>query len=302
MGLLRDRTVIAQQVIEANSGEGLSAQLPRIASVLHSLCGDVGVPVRDCSALALAIPGLIDNTSLRVRDAAFGKYTDAAQLDLPRWSLESFGLRLLLENDARMALLGEWQAGAGRGNDDLVMVTLGTGLGSAVLVAGSLLYGKHGQAGILGGHLTVQQDGRACVCGNRGCAEAEASTSILPRIAADATAFSESPLSRCKVIDYTRLFALARAGDPCSMRLRDRSLRIWSSMIVNLVHAYDPERVILGGGVMSADLDVVAELRDSVLARANTPWGRVEIVPGQLGDSAALLGGEYLIADSLAPH
>jgi glucokinase len=70
-------------------------------------------------------------------------------------------------------------------------------------------------------------------------------------------------------------------------------------MIVNLVHAYDPERVIVGGGVMAANVDFLDELTELVLARVNTPWGRVELVPGQLADQAALFGGEFMITKSL---
>jgi glucokinase len=298
-GVLQDAALVAQQSIDANASQGLAAQLPRIVTVLESLCRDAGIAVEDCAALAVAFPGLIDASTQRIRDAAFGKYADAAQLDLPRWSQDTLGLQLLLENDARMALLGEWRAGAGRGSDDLVMVTLGTGLGTAVLVTGLMMQGKHGQAGILGGHLTIQHDGRLCACGNLGCAEAEASTSVLPILAAQAEGFTESPLCRSSTIDYATVLQLAHAGDPCSMRLRHRSLRVWSSMIVNLVHAYDPERVIVGGGVMAANVDFLDELTELVLARVNTPWGRVELVPGQLADQAALFGGEFMITKSL---
>jgi glucokinase len=301
LGLIRERRVIAHRWIAANSSEGLATQLPRIASAVESLCRDAGIAVRDCTAFAVAFPSLIDSVSLRPRDV-YGKYPDAPQLDLPLWSRETLGLKLLMENDARMALLGEWQVGAGRGSDDLVMVTLGTGLGTAVLVEGRLMRGKHGQAGVLGGHLTVQQNGRRCTCGNSGCAEAEASTSVLPRIAAEVTGFSVSPLSRCEVIDYATVFGLAHEGDACSMYLRDRSLQIWSSMIVNLVHAYDPERVIVGGGIMAGDVGFFAELKHRVLAHAHTPWGHVEVVPGQLGDTAALLGGEFMITQTLSGH
>ena len=300
LGLIRDKGVVAQQSIAANSNEGLAMQLPRIASVLESLCREARIGVRDCAAFAVAFPSIIDPATGKVMDSTFGKYADAPRLDLPRWCRETLGLPLLLENDARMALLGEWQMGAGRGSEDLVMVTLGTGLGTAALVSGHLIQGKHGQGGILGGHLTVEHSGRRCTCGNQGCAEAEASTSVLQSIAAETAGFAKSPLSHCKAIDYATVFSLARDGDPCSMHLRRRSLQIWSSMIVNLVHAYDPERVIVGGGVMAASADFLAELRDLVLARANTPWGRVNVVPGRLGDSAALLGGDFLITQFLS--
>src|SRR5262249_29473232 len=148
----------------------------------------------------MAFPSLIDSRTGRVL-AAYGKYADAPQIDLPQWSRKTLRLPLIIENDARMALLGEWQAGAGRGCDDLVMVTLGTGIGTAALIEGIVVRGRHGQAGVLGGHLTVQQDGRQCTCGNRGCAEAEASTSVLPTLAAQSRDYIASPLRHSPVVD-----------------------------------------------------------------------------------------------------
>ncbi len=293
LALMREGRILGRESFAARSDEGLAPQLPRIAQALDALCGAAQVNRDECSAFAMAFPSLIDSRTGRVL-AAYGKYADAPQLDLPQWSREILGLPLIIENDARMALLGEWQAGAGRGCDDLVMVTLGTGIGTAALIEGSVVRGRHGQAGVLGGHLTVQQDGRQCTCGNRGCAEAEASTSVLPTLAAQSREYSASPLRHSPVVDYASVFRLAREGDACGVTLKTRAIDIWSSLIVNLIHAYDPERVIVGGGVMAGEGEFFSELERMVLARAHTPWGRVAIVRSELGDAAALFGGEYL--------
>jgi len=293
LALMRDQSILAHECFAAHSSEGLAPQLPRIAQGLDSLCRTAGVRRSECVAFAVAFPSLIDVTSNRVL-AAYGKYHDAPELDLTLWSRETLGLPLLIENDARMALIGEWQAGAGRGSDDLVMVTLGTGVGTAALIQGVVVRGKHGQAGVLGGHLTVQQNGRACTCGNRGCVEAEASTFVLSALAAALPDYERSALRRADVIDFPTLFRLARDRDACAMSLKARAIDIWSSLIVNLVHAYDPERVILGGGVVAGAAEFLPELERRVLDHAHTPWGRVSLVRGELGDAAALHGGEYL--------
>jgi glucokinase len=292
VALMRDEIILGRESFAARSREGFEVQLPRIARGLESLCRAAGVDCGECSALALAFPSLLDSSG-RVL-AAYGKYADAPRLDLPRWCRNTLHLPLIIENDARMALLGEWQAGAGRGSDDLVMVTLGTGLGTAALIQGNLVRGRHGQAGILGGHFTVQHDGRLCTCGNRGCAEAEASTSALPALAAESHTFGTSALHDETCVDYARVFRLAREGDACALSLKARAIDIWSSMIVNLIHAYDPERVIVGGGIMSGEAEFFLELERLVRARAHTPWGRVAIERSELGDAAALYGGAYL--------
>lgn len=300
LALMQGQAILAQRSLAARSDEGLEPQLARIAETCDSLCRDARVKRSECAGLALAFPSLIDPQTNRVLDA-YGKYFDAPRLDLVRWASETLGLRLWIDNDARLALIGEWQAGAGRGCDDLVMLTLGTGLGTAALMDGRVLRGKHGQAGVLGGHLTVRQGGRLCTCGNSGCAEAEASTSVLRILAAEMSDYAASPLRHADVIDFATVFRLARAGDPCAASLRIRAIDIWASLIVNLIHAYDPERVILGGGVMAGEVDFLPELERGVLARAHTPWGQVSLVRSQLGDAAALFGGEFLIRQRIAP-
>jgi glucokinase len=299
LALMCDQSVLAQRSLTARSDEGLAPQLTQIVEAFASLCRDAHVDRSACAALAVAFPSLIDPQTGRVLDA-YGKYQDAPRLDLARWARETMGLRLLIDNDARLALLGEWQAGAGRGCNDLVMLTLGTGLGTAALTEGRVVRGKHGQAGVMGGHLTVRHGGRLCTCGNRGCAEAEASSSVLRTLAAELSDYSASPLREAEVLDFATVFRLARAGDPCAVSLRLHAIEVWSSLLVNLIHAYDPERVIVGGGVMAGEADFLPELERSVLARAHTPWGRVSIVRSQLGDAAALFGGEFLIRQTLS--
>jgi glucokinase len=298
LAVMKHHTVLAQDCLEARSHEGLAPQLPRIVRAFDELCIKSGVGVHERSAVAIAFPSLIDADTGRVR-TAYGKYSDAPDLDLVRWAQVTLGLPLVIENDARAALLGEWQAGAGRGSNDLVMVTLGTGLGTAALIRGHLVRGRHGQAGVLGGHLTVRQDGRACTCGNQGCAEAEASTFALPAIAARRSDFAASPLSTARTIDYAAVLRLARERDPCAIALRTQAIEIWTAMIVNLIHAYDPERVIIGGGIVAGGVDFLDELEHHVHRRAHTPWGRVDMLPAQLGDAAALYGGEYLVGEKL---
>jgi glucokinase len=298
LGIVHDQRIVAEEQITANSSQGLEPQLPRIAAALNSLCQRAGTSASSCAAIAFAFPSIVDSSTSRVL-TAYGKYEDAPRLDLARWSLDTFGLPFVIENDARAALLGEWSVGAGRGSNDLVMVTLGTGLGTAVLVEGRPLRGKHGQAGIQGGHFTVQQSGRPCSCGNVGCAEAEASSFALPALARETEGFIDSDLSHRALIDYASVLDLAKQGDRCALALKNKTIEIWTSMVVNLIHAYDPERVVIGGGLMVAAGEFLPTLAAKVLGRVCTPWGEVQIVPGMLGNSAALLGCDFLIRDTL---
>ena len=99
-----------------------------------------------------------------------------------------------------------------------------------------------------------------------------------------------SALAHAPVIDYATVVALAAHGDSCAAALLAHSLDIWTAMLVNLIHAFDPIRVVVGGGIMAGADDFFEELTGMVLSRAHTPWGRVEIVKAELGDDAALVG------------
>jgi len=293
LGLVRNEVVLARETLASLSHEGLAPQLPRILSAFQILCERTGVRPAEQSVISVAFPSVVDPASRRVL-TAYGKYVDAPQIDLPHWAKTTLGLDLVIENDARVALVGEWRAGAGKGYDDVVIVTLGTGLGTAALMNRRLVRGKHGQAGILGGHFTVRHGGRLCTCGNRGCAEAEASTSVLQTIVRERPEFPDSLLRELDPIDYTGIFRLAREQDACAVAVRAHSIEVWAAMVVNLIHAYDPELVVVAGGIMAGAGDFFADLVKEVRTRAHTPWGRVEIVPAQLGDDAALIGCDIL--------
>ena len=296
IGLVRDGQVLAQTVEPANSKQGLAPQLPRLKAAWLRLLDELKLTPRDCAGISIAFPSLIDTATGRVL-AEYGKFADAMELDLRAWAQRELGLPLAIENDARMALIGEWRAGAGRGLDNLVMMTLGTGLGTCAIIEGRVLRGKHGQAGVLGGHTTVRYGGRACSCGNVGCAETEASTAFLCDLATCLPEWDHSSLRRLATLNYAAVFQHASEKDQCAVKLRDHSLLVWSTLAVNLIHAYDPELVILGGGIMASADVILPVVREHVAHHAHTPWGKVRIAASALGDQAALVAAEWLLEE-----
>jgi glucokinase len=294
IGIVRGGRLLAKTVEPANSKNGLEPQLPVLKAAWLSLLEELDLRLDDCTGATVAFPSLIDTKTGRIL-AEYGKYADAMDIDLRAWSQAELGLPMAIENDARMAMIGEWRAGAGRGVDNLVMMTIGTGLGTSAVIDGRVLRGTHGQAGVLGGHLTVRYSGRLCSCGNIGCAEAEASTAYLADLATARPDFATSGLAHEPVLDFAAVFRHAADGDPCAVALRDHSLLVWSSLAVNLIHAYDPELLILGGGVMASADEILPAVRQHVARHAHTPWGKVRVVASQLGDSAAMVAGEWLI-------
>lgn len=299
LGLIQDGTVVAREVLPANADQPLRERLAAVAEGFKTLCAAINIRPGDCDAVGFAFPSIVDTPGARIMDH-FGKFDDASALDLRAWARDELGLPLAIDNDARMALIGEWQYGAGRGCRNVAVMTLGTGLGTSAVIEGRVLRGLHGQAGILGGHLTVRYGGRQCICGNIGCAEAEASTWMLNQLAREQANFATSQLTREPLLDYAAVFRLAKAGDPCARELRDHSLRIWSVTAVNLIHAYDPEKLVLCGGIMASADVIVPAVQAYVKRNAHTPWGLVEVVPSALGDEAALLACEWLWQEQTA--
>ena len=193
-------------------------------------------------------------------------------------------------------------AGAARGFTDVVMMTLGTGIGGVAMIEGKLLRGKHAQAGCLGGHIPAVFNGRPCACGAIGCAEAEASGWSLTLIVKDWPRAAESTLSRYSNIGFKELFEEAARGDTVALAIRDRCLNVWAATAVGLVHAYDPELILIGGGVMKSAGVIIPYIESYVHKYAWTPWGKVQIRAAELGNNAALMGAVPLLSQSIGAY
>jgi glucokinase len=286
---VRDKTLLD------GVGGSLASTLETIEVGVRQLLAAAGAVPADCVGVSLAFCGIVDPGSSRVVATPQGKFEDAVELDLARWSRDAFGLKLRLENDARQALLGEHWAGAARDFQDVALSTLGTGIGGAAMVDGRLLASRHHQAGVIGGHIPVTIDGRACRCGGSGCAEAEASTWALPSICAEWTGFAKSSLAQEERIDYATLCRHSDAGDAVASAVLERSCDVWATLAVAMIHAYDPEVLVLGGAVMRRSEKLLPRIRARVYDRVWTPGRTVRIEPATLGDDAPLYGAIPLL-------
>src|SRR5258708_6108963 len=243
----------------------------------------------DCRAIAISFPGIVTRDG-KVLSTPRGKFEDAPDIDLAGWAKERVGLRLIMENDARMALLGECAAGAAQNCMDVVIVMLGTGVGSAVMIHGALLRGAHFQAGCLGGHIPARFDGRPCICGAIGCVEAEASTWALGAIARALHTASEGNLPLPSQLNFATVFRCSAAGDSFMTEVRDHCLNVWSAGIVGLIHAYDPSVVVLGGGVMASASQIIPPGNPYIAPHAFPSSGKPELPTAKLAPDAALFG------------
>jgi len=291
--VVEDRTIHSSQLIQTHGDRKLRELLPELSDTLRKLVANAGFELSQMEGVALGFCGLVDRKNARVTSTNL-KYIDATEIDLRAWALKEFGLPIAVENDARLALLGEWYAGSGTSSNDIVMMTLGTGIGGVAMIDGRLLVGKHFQAGCLGGHLAARFDGSACNCGGIGCAESEASGWALPRICRDWPNFASSSLADSE-LNFQNLFQAADEGDRVALGVREHCVRVWARTAASLIHAYDPELLLIGGGVMRRGDLIVPYIQQYVKEHTWTPWGTVQVRPAMLGDNAPLLGAVPLI-------
>ena len=186
-------------------------------------------------------------------------------------------------NDVHAAAVGEAQFGAGRGVSDFLCLTYGTGVGGAIFTNGKLLTGRHGAAGHLG-HIVIHTDGKPCGCGGKGCYESYASVTALCALVRERTGES---------LNGRQIFA--RLSEPVlSQAVSDWTDEVVTSL-VSLIQAFDPERVILGGGIFSEDR-LMTELLARAYARMMPIFRDVSIVRAALSNNAGLLGAAYTAA------
>lgn len=298
IGLLKEGQLIDRSEINAQSAFGLRAQLPLLELAIDQIILSNQISTEELLGIGFSFAGLVDSVKSRILSTN-QKYDDGPEIDLVGWARLKWNCPLFAENDARMALLGEWQSGAGKACSDLVMVTLGTGIGSAVLINGQLLKGKHFQAGNLGGHFVVNHRGTRCTCGNIGCVEAEASTWRLPSLLKDHPQFADSSIQKEDVLDFKALFYHAQNNDTVAKEVLDHCFSAWAAGIITMIHSFDPEMIILSGGIMKSSAIILPALQEKVNQLAWTPWGKVKLVEAQFPDSAALYGADYLVRSTI---
>lgn len=236
----------------------------------------------------LAIKGLVNRvTGELINDIGAGNIF--ANTNLKELLQREFGVPFVIENDARAYTYGEFKFGAGKDFDSIVVMTLGTGLGCASVINRKLYYSSDPLSGVLGGHLTIDRNGPECPCGNRGCLELYCSATALRKIISE----SHPELKDEKNI-LEKFFQDSLQNKDYNKTLKEFHNNL-AMGIVNVIHAYGPEAVILGGGVLNSSEKIISYVQEIVDKRAWTyPKGKVKILKSKLGNRAASLGVAFL--------
>ena len=290
--------IVCQDKVPTESENGAGRVATNIANLAKSLMAKVGLSADDVEGIGMGVPGMIDSKAGNVTYSNNLKWKDFHIAD----EVSALtGLRVKIANDANVAALGEAKFGAAKGCENMVMLTLGTGVGGGIVANGKLLEGNK-SAGAELGHTVIVYGGEQCTCGRKGCLEAYASATALIRDTKRAMEMhKDSKMWEIGSLDQVTgktAFDYAE-NDPYAKEVVDSYIAHLACGITNVANLFRPETVLLGGGVCAQGDNLVKPLQkllnEEIFAGELGP--QVKILVAELGNSAGLLGAAALLMD-----
>ena len=271
-----------------------------IVPQLATIAGDLRPALGQVAAIGVAVPGLVNRQTDRVVDSRGLPRTMVE--DLHGELMRATGLRCEIENDANAAAYGEFKVGAGRGSRNLFYMSIGDGIGGAIILDGKLWTGASGFAGEVG-HITIDTEGLQCVCGNTGCLETLASApSIVRRARERLNRDNTSSLSRLalnKNFTAEDVAHEAREGDDFAAMMIERTGKFIGTGVASVINLLNIDCIVLGGGVMDAGPLILNPIIQEAKRRAFQPcFDATRIVAATLGSDAAPIGVALLARDA----
>ncbi|MDA1474844.1 ROK family glucokinase [Bacillus changyiensis] len=273
------------------SGETVTTS---IAKAIDSKLNEIGKPKQILKWIGMGAPGPVDTETGIVY-----KTTNMGWENYPlKEHLEAgTGLPVVIENDANLAALGEMWKGAGDGAKDLILVTLGTGVGGGIIVNGEVVHGKNGAGGEIGHICSIAEGGAPCNCGRSGCIETIASATGIVRLAEEAIVASDCATSLEKNTSLTArdIFEAAEQNDPAALKVVEYVTHHLGVVLASLASSLNPSKILIGGGVSKAGEFLRSKVEKSfekhVFPRAGEA---VDIVIASLGNDAGVIGGAWI--------
>ena len=290
----QDGQMLAKERFPTLADEGPQAVIDRMFASIDRLLNQGDMKPSQLHSISIAAAGAID----------FEKGVVTESPNLPGWHnialrdimQEKYELNTFLVNDASAAALGELRFGAGKGVSNLVLLMLGTGIGGGIIIGGELYTGATGGAGEVG-HMTVEANGPRCDCGNIGCLESLASGTAVAKEAIERiksggkSSLVEMVKGKVEDITAEKVGVAARSGDPLARDIIDRAAFYLGVGLVSLVNIFNPEMIVLGGGMAKMGDILLEPARKLVRERAFTMLAQaVRIVTAKLGNEAGIYG------------
>ncbi|WP_172797846.1 ROK family protein [Longilinea arvoryzae] len=271
--------------------QGPAVCLPRVESLVHQILSEAGLSIKDISAVGAGVPGPVV-AGVGVMGPPIMPGWDGYPI---RDDLEKrFGVPVSLSNDAELGAIGEWAYGAGRGERDLAYIKVGTGIGAGLLLDGQIYRGATGSSGEIG-HITIEENGPVCTCGNRGCLEALAGgRAIANRAIQEVNSGRRTVLTEISPVSQIRsrdVIAAARRGDLVSQQIVSEAGVHLGTALASLVNLFNPSMVVVGGGVAQIGDLLLEPIRETVHQRSLLPASRsVRITSALLGRRSSAMG------------
>lgn len=298
IALVDDGKIIYSNNVPTYAQMGYEYTVNNIKQAIKDLMKETETTAADIKGIGFDFPGQVDYKTGVVKLAP--NIPGWVNVPIAQMIEEAFHIPTRIDNDVRCAALGEMNFGAGKGCQNFVCITVGTGIGSGLVVNGQLVRGAANAAGEIG-HIKLQmKDGPICGCGDTGCLEAFASGPSIVAMAQDYLKSGKSTKFRemagdGEITPYIVAKA-AEAGDPVAKRIFTIIGEYVGMGLVSVINLLNPEKVIIGGGVAEAGDLLLEPIRKTVMERAMVVAREsVEIVPAELGNSAGVIGASMLV-------
>lgn len=295
MGLLNDDLTVQTKLKVATESETNSQTvMNNLLAGVRQLLINAQIGTEQIKAIGVGVPGQMDmKRGLSIFSPNFAHWENVPVVQL----IESeCHIPTYMDNDVRVNLYGEWQLGAGKGKQDVLMVTLGTGLGAALITNGQMMYGKSNSAAELG-HLNMYRHGRPCACGSSGCLGRYVSARGMVKTVQEHLAAGEpSVITQLAHNDETKITAQMVSdaydqGDQVAKKVMQETGEILGYGLSSAINMFNPERIIIGGGVAAAGDRLLKPTKEVIAGHALKVAREVcDILPAQLGPWAGMIG------------
>lgn len=295
VGFVTDGKITSKRNIKTSKGITDIQLTKDIFDLIQDMCADTGADINEIKSIGIGAPGAPD-----IKNGKTGRLVNItnAEFNFRREFEKYTKAEIFVDNDANCAAIGEAVSGAAAGCPDVVMITLGTGVGAGIIVNNKLYGGCNGAAGEIG-HCIIVAGGERCNCGNKGCYEAYASVSALIRFTEEAvkndpgTLMAE--LAEKNGIDGMTSFAAAKQGDAAAKAVIDKYTEYVSIGIANVINFFQPEMIVIGGGISKEGDYLLNPVRQKTAEKVFVRGMKyAEIKAAELANDAGILGAAML--------
>ncbi|WP_312644455.1 ROK family protein [Hydrogenoanaerobacterium sp.] len=294
--------IISRSKMKTNAIRPAEPICDDMAAAVHMALKNASLTLKDVYWVGVGTPGTVDHTTGVI---GYANNLDFHNVPIKKMMEERLGVKVYVENDANAAAYGEAVAGAAKGVQNMLAITLGTGVGGGIILDGKIYSGTHGAGGELG-HMGIVMGGRHCTCGRNGCIEAYASATGLINLTKEAMQehkdskmwqFAES----LEQVSGRTAFDAMREGDAYGEAVVDTYVEYLAYGLVNYINIFAPELIVIGGGISKEGEPFLKRIREKISAQIYGDSTVTRLACAQLGNDAGIIGAAFLgnLADNL---